>query len=110
MMSTGKDSGGVELSGLAAIETSPHASTAACPIADMVQPAFMRSGALLDLRHQRDAAEACRREPPHHAHHCTVIDLPVATHIDALVVAAARLRDRLEFRDQFVDLDLGVLQ
>src|SRR6478752_179496 len=110
MMSTGSDSGGVALSGLAAIEISPHASNAACPAADMVHPAFIPSGALLDLRHQRDAAIARRREPSHHAHHCTVIDLPVATDINALVIAAARGGNRLQLRHQLVDLDLGILQ
>src|ERR1041385_3125119 len=111
MMSTGSESGGVALSGLAAIEISPHASSAACPTADMVHPAFIPSGALLDLRHQCDAPVAGRREPSHHAHHCTVIDLLVATHIDAFVVAgAAGGGNRLQLRHQVVDLDLGILQ
>src|SRR5205085_7021456 len=100
MMSVVMNSGGVALSGLVANVTRPHASTAPCKAADMVHPAFMRSGALLDLRHQRDAAESGRREPSHHAHHCTVIHLPVATHVDAFVVAAARLGDGLQLRHQ----------
>ena len=49
-------------------------------------------GALLDLRDQRDPAEAGGGEPSHHPHHCTVIHGLVAAHIDALVDAAARLR------------------
>src|SRR5947209_12843115 len=110
MMSVEMNSGGGALKGLVANATRPHASTAPCKPADMVHPAFMRSGALLDLRHQCDAAVPGGREPPHHAHHCTVIHLPIATHIDALVVATARLRDRLQFGYQFVDFDLGILQ
>src|SRR3954470_22470452 len=110
MMSTGSDSGGVALSGLAAIEISPHARSAACPTADMVHPAFIRSGALLILLHQRDEGVSRRREPSHHAHHCTVIDLLVATHIDALVTPAARGGNRLQLGYQLVDLDLGILQ
>jgi len=35
---------------------------------------------------------------------------PVPRHIDALVIAAARLRDRLELAHDYVDLDLGILQ
>src|SRR5215212_8341068 len=98
MMSVEMKSGGGALKGLVANEMRPHASTAPCRAADMVHPAFMRSGALLDLRYQRDTAEAGRRQPPHHAHHCTVIDLLVATHVDALVVAAARLGNGLQLR------------
>src|SRR5204863_9776745 len=71
---------------------------------------FHRSGALLDLRHQRDTAEARRRETSHHAHHCTVIHLPVATHIDALILAAALARHGLQLGHQPVALDLGILQ
>src|SRR5947209_16266027 len=110
MMSVEMNSGGVAFSGLVANVTRPHASTAPCKTADMVHPAFMRSRALLDLRHQCDAAVPGGREPSHHAHHCTVIHLLVATHIDALVIAATRLRDRLQLRNEVVDLDLGVLQ
>ena len=80
-------------------ETTAHSSTAACrpaEIAEAVRICIVIHGALLDLRHQRDAVEAGRRQPPHHLHHGAVIDLLVAAHIDALVGAAARLGDRLK--------------
>src|SRR5436190_2058665 len=55
-------------------------------------------------------AFACCREPSHHAHHCTVIHLPVATHIDALVIAPPRGGNRLQLGHQIVHLDFGILQ
>ena len=66
MRSTGIDSVGAASNGCAANEMSPHSSTAACAIADMVTGVFIvHSGALLDLRHQRHAPEPRRGEPAH---------------------------------------------
>ena len=58
---------------------------------------------------------ATRRNPAadsraHHPHHCTVIHALVATHIDPLVGAAARVGDRLQLGNEFLDLDLGIHQ
>src|SRR5262249_8806719 len=112
MMSIGSDSPGAASNGLAENVTSPHTRSARWPAADMVMPALIdrASGALLDLRHQRNAAEAGGRKPAHHAHHRAVIHLLVAAHIDALLETTARLGDRLELGDKLVDRDFAVLQ
>ena len=76
----------------------------------MVNPAFIAPQDPCST----SVTSATRRKPPpkpsHHPHHCTVIHIPVATHIDALLAAAARLGNRLQLGNQFVDLDLGILQ
>src|SRR5712692_6299756 len=112
IMSTGSDSAGAAENGLAANDTTHHASSATCPTADMVTPVFIAraSGSLLDLRHQRDAAEARLGDSTHDAHHCTVIHLAVATHVDAFLEAAAPFGHGLELRHQLLDLDFAVLQ
>src|SRR6266566_2900375 len=114
MRSTGIDSVGGVLSAFGANDTNAHSSTAACALADMVSPVFMAIGAgsrpLLDLRHQRNAVEAGRGEPPHDPHHGTVIHFAIPAHVDALVRSAASLGDRFELCNEILDLDLGILQ
>src|ERR1700676_5173782 len=74
-------------------------------------PSIDPSRPLLDLRHQRHPVEPGPRNAPHHLHHCTVIDLTVATHIDTLVkTAAARLGNGLELGDQYIKPDLAGLK
>src|SRR5215510_4025610 len=107
MMSMGSESSGSAGGGLAPNDTTAHNSTAAWPMADMVSPVFIRSsGTLLDLRHQRDAAEAGLRQPSHHAHDRTVIDFSVAANVNPLVQATPRLGDRLQLGDEFLHTDL----
>ena len=78
----------------------------------LIDPRITRSAPrpLLDLRHQSHAAEAGGRYSPHHLHHRTVVDLPVAAHKDALLRPAARLGDGLELGDQFVQRNFGILE
>ncbi len=116
MMSTGNDSVGSVFSGVAENEMMPHARKAAWPTADMVRPLFISGTCAYDPCSTSVTSatrrEARRRQPSHHLHHRTVIDLLVAAHIDALLgaVAAARCRNRLQLRHQLVHRDLGVLQ
>src|SRR5580698_524605 len=54
---------------------------------------------------------AGRRQTAHDLHHCTVVDLGVATHIDLIVqTAVPRFADRLELRDQILDRNFLILQ
>src|ERR1700722_9192458 len=93
-----------------------HSSRAACPAHDMVRPVLIRcsidpSRPLLDVGHQRDAVKPRPRDAAHDLHHSTVIDLAVATDINALVEpAAARLGNGLELGNQILDPDFGVLK
>src|SRR5215211_7770086 len=97
MISMGSESTGMAGGGFVPNDTTHHSTAAAWPMTDMVSPVFIgSSGALLDLRHQSDAAEAGLRQPPHHAHDGTVIDFSVAANVDSLVQAAARLGDGLQ--------------
>src|ERR1700722_3969853 len=93
-----------------------HSRKAACPAHDMVRPVLIRcsidpSRPLLDVGHQRHPVKPRPRDAAHDLHHCTVIDLAVATDINALVEpAAARLGNGLELADQLFDPDFGVLK
>src|SRR5262249_40913412 len=73
-----------------------HRNPAACPIADMVEavpialiPRSGCRGLLLAPGPQRPAAEAGGRYSSHPLHDRAVVDLPVATHEDALLRPAA---------------------
>src|SRR5262249_3969144 len=110
-MSTGSESTGVTSYGRAANDTRRPSMTGPWPTADVTSPIRIEAlSPLFHLGHQGDAAEAGRRQPPHHAHHRTVVHLAVAAHIDALVEAAARLGHRLQLGHQLLDLDLAILQ
>src|ERR1035438_9825384 len=112
MMSTGIDSGGGASSERAEKETSPHPITRTWSATDAmsVLSTFTFGLSLIHFRHQRHAPEAGLRKPSHHLHHGTVIDLLVAPDKNALVQPAAGFRDRLQFRHQIVDRDLGVVE
>src|SRR5690348_13783692 len=114
IMSTGSASGGVASSALPDSDRVAHSSTATWSPAEIAVAfritALLARSALLEFRHQRDAMEAGAGEPPHHTHHRAVVDLLVATHVDACFGAAPRLRDRLELRHKLVDIDLRILE
>src|SRR5437588_8774443 len=112
MMSTGIDSGGGASSERAENETSPHPITRTWSATDAmsVLSTFTFGLSLIHFRHQRHAPEAGLREPSHHLHHGAVIDLLVAANEDALVQPAPGFRNRLQFRNQLFDLDLGIVK
>src|SRR6266481_5615871 len=97
MISTGIDSGGGASSERAEKEISPHPITRTWRATDAasVLSTFTVLLPLIHFRHQRHAPEAGLREPAHHLHHGTVIDLLVAADKDPFIEPAARLRDRL---------------
>src|SRR5215470_3334241 len=111
MMSMGIASGGAS-SERAEKETSPHPITRTWSAADatMVLSTFTVSLSLLHFRHQRHAAETRGREPPHHLHDRTVVDLLVSPDKNTLIEAAARIGDRLQLRHEIIDRNLGVVE
>src|SRR5947207_2584471 len=112
MISTGMDSGGAASSERAENETSPHPITRRWSATDamIVLSTFTFRLPLIHFRHQCYAPEAGLRKPSHHLHHGTVVDFLVAPDENALVQAAARLRDRLQLRHQIVQTDCGVVE
>src|SRR6266436_5258299 len=97
MISIGIDSGGGASSERAEKEISPHPITRTWSATDAasVLSTFTLPLPLIHFRYQRHAPEAGLREPSHHLHHGSVIDLLVATDKDPLIEPAARVRDRL---------------
>src|SRR4030081_3676479 len=97
MISTGIDSGGGASSERAENDTSPHPITRTWSATDAmsVLSTFTFRLSLIHFRPQRAAPKACARQPPHHLHHGTVVDLLVAPNKNPLVQPAAGLRDRL---------------
>src|SRR5277367_4789857 len=112
MISTGIDSGGGASSERAEKEISPHPITRTWRAADAtrVLSTFTLQLPLIYFGYQRHAPEAGLRKPSHHLHHGAVIDLLVAADKDTFIEPAARVRDRLQFRHQLVELDLGVVE
>src|SRR5271169_2425812 len=97
MMSTGIDSGGGASSERAEKEINPHPITRTWSATDAtnVLSTFTVGLPLIHFRYQRHAPEASLRQPTHHPHHGTVIDLLVAADKDTFIEPAARIRDRL---------------
>src|SRR6202035_3464084 len=112
MISTGIDSGGGASSERAENDTSPHPITRTWSATDAISvlSTFTFRLSLIHFRHQRHAPEAGSRKPSHHLHHRTVVDLLVAPNKNALIQPAPRLGDRLQFRHQIVEADLGVVE
>src|ERR1700730_2746413 len=112
MISTGIDSGGRASSEHDEKDTSPHPITRTWSATDAISvlSTFTFRLSLIHFRHQRHTPEAGLRQPPHHFHHRTVVDLLVAADEDALVEPAAGFGNRLQFRHHLVDADLGVVE
>src|SRR5664280_2358794 len=112
MISTGMDSGGGASSERAEKETSPHPITRTWSATDAmsVLSTFTFRLSLIHFGHQRHAPKAGLRQPSHHLHHGTVVDLLVATDENAFVQPAAGIGDRLQFRHQFLDPDFGIVE
>src|SRR6516165_1200788 len=112
MMSIGIDSGGCASSERAENEISPHPITRTWSATDAtsVLSTFTEGLSLIHFRHQRHAAKTGGRKPSHHLHHSPVVDLLVATDKDTLVEPGPGIRNGLQFRHQFVQLDLGVVE
>src|ERR1700676_5231379 len=102
MISTGIDSGGGASSERAEKDISPHPITRTWSATDAmsVLSTFTLRLSLIHFRHQRHAPKAGGRQPSHHLHHGTVVDLLVAPNKNALVQPAAGLGNRLQFRHQ----------
>src|SRR6266478_204708 len=112
MISTGIDSGGGASSDRAEKDSSPHPITRTWSATDAtsVLSTFTLPLSLIHFRYQRHAPETSGGKPPHHLHHGTVIDLLVAADKDPFIQPAPRVGDRLQFRHQLVELDLGVVE
>src|SRR5204862_7054589 len=93
MISTGKDSSGIDSNALVENDTSPHPITRTCRAIDAASVlstlSFTRLGSLLHFGYQRQPLEAGAGQLPHHFRHGPVIGLLVRPHIYTLVHAAA---------------------
>src|SRR5215217_7047308 len=112
MISTGIDSGGTASSEREENETRPHPMTRTWSATDAtsVLSTFTFRLSLIHFRHQRHAPEPCRRQPSHHLHHGTVVDLPVAAHKYPLIQPAPGVGDRLQPGHQVVEGDFVVVE
>src|SRR6202165_3608841 len=112
MISTGIDSGGGASSERAEKDTSPHPITRTWSATDAtsVLSTFTFRLSLIHVRHQRHAPKAGLRKPSPYPHHGTVVDLLVAPNKNALIQAAAGVRDRLQLRYQVVESDFIVIE
>src|SRR5882757_9812277 len=99
MMSTGRDSSGVDSKAFDENDTSPHPITRTCRATDAASVlstlTFTLSGPLLHFGDQRQTLEAGARQLPHHPRHGSVIGLLVRPHVYTLVHAAARVGNGL---------------
>src|SRR4051812_37655487 len=111
MMSTGSDSSGA-MKALLLKVSNPHPSTRTWRAIDAtsVLSTFTFTGlrSLIRLGDERQLLEARAGQQAHDLGYRSVIRLLVGAQIDALLKPAARVRDRLQLRDQLVDRDLGV--
>src|ERR1700736_399518 len=99
MMSTGKDSSGIDSNALVENDTSPHPITRTCRATDATSVlstfTFTLSLPLLNFGDQRQSLESGARQLPHHPRHGPVIGLLVRPHEYTLIHAAAGVGDRL---------------
>src|SRR5258708_6435944 len=112
MISTGIDSGGGASSETREKDISPPPITRAGGGNDATRvfSTFPLPLFLIHFRHQRHAPKAGLRKPSHYLHHGTVVDLLVAPNKNALIQAAAGVRDRLQLRYQVVESDFIVIE
>src|SRR6266849_6285019 len=112
MISTGIDSGGGASSERAEKDISPHPITRTWSATDAtrVLSTFTFRLSLIHFRHERHTPKAGLRKPSHHLHHGTVVDLLVTANKNALIQAAAGVRDRLQFRHQLVERDFSIIE
>src|SRR3954447_23131359 len=111
MMSIGSDSSAGTKALLLKV-TSPHPSTRtwrAIDATSVLSTFTFTDLPLIRLGHERQLLEARAGQQAHDLGHRSVIRLLVRAKIDALLEPAARVRDRLQLRDQLVDRDLGVV-
>src|SRR6476660_6497928 len=112
MISTGIDSGGGASKERAEKEIIPHPITRMWSATDatIVLSIVTCRLSLIHFRYQRHAPEAGGRQPSHHFHHGTVVDLPVAPNKNPLIQPAACVGDRLQLRHQIVESDFIVIE
>src|SRR6516225_8797527 len=106
MISTGNDSSGTMYALLLKV-IRPHPSTRTWRAIDATSVlstfTFTALRPLIRFRDERQLLEARARQQAHDLGHRAVIRLLVGAQIDAFLEAAARVRDRLQLRDQIVD-------
>src|SRR5882757_7270534 len=111
MMSIGSDSSAGTKALLLKVN-SPHPSTRTWRAIDATSVlstfTFTGLGPLIRFRDERQLLESCTGQQAHDPGHRAVIRLLVSAQIDAFLEPAARVRDRLQLRDQLVDRDLSV--
>src|SRR5665213_1043442 len=99
MMSTGKDSSGIDSKALDENDTSPHPITRTCRATDATSVlstfTFTRLGPLLHFGDQRQPLEPGAGQLAHHPGDGSVVRLLVRSHEYTLVEAAAGVGDRL---------------
>src|SRR5438270_1942862 len=112
MMSIGSDSSGA-MKALLLKVSNPHPITRTWRVIDATSVlstfTFTGLGPLIRFRDERQLLESCTGQLAHHLGHGAVVGLLVGAQIDALLESAAGVRDRLQFRDQLVQRDLGVV-
>src|ERR1700677_4678994 len=97
MMSTGRDSSGVDSKALDENDTNPHPITRTCRATDAtsVLSTFTFLGPLLHFGIQWQPFELCAGQLSHHPRHRSVVRLLVRPHEYTLIHTAAGVGDRL---------------
>src|ERR1700679_2300846 len=99
MISTGRDSSGIDSNALDENDTSPHPITRTCRTTDATSVlstfTFTRLVPLLHFSDQCQPRDPGAGQLAHHPRHGSVVGLLVRPHVYTLIHAAAGIRDRL---------------